>query len=72
MKKNKLILFDWGNIVEAHTTGYSCKKAWYDLFVACGYKGDDYLFQLLTKYELSAIPDFKTFSKVYEDRKSVV
>lgn len=30
--KNKLILFDWGNIVESHTTGYSCLDAWDDLF----------------------------------------
>ena len=28
MKKNKLILFDWGGIVESFTTGYSCRKAW--------------------------------------------
>ncbi|MBR6073184.1 MAG: hypothetical protein IKP76_02550 [Bacilli bacterium] len=24
----KLILFDWGNIVESHTTGYTCHNAW--------------------------------------------
>ena len=35
--KNKLILFDWGNIVESHTTGYSCRNAWNDLFQECGY-----------------------------------
>ena len=28
--KKKLILFDWGNIVESHTTGYSCYDAWND------------------------------------------
>lgn len=27
MKKNKLILFDWGNIVESHTTGYTVYDA---------------------------------------------
>lgn len=32
MKKNKLILFDWGNIVESHQTGYTVYDAWNDLF----------------------------------------
>ena len=37
--KKKCILFDWGNIVESHYTGYSCYKAWDDLLKKCGYKG---------------------------------
>ena len=32
MKKNKLILFDWGNIVESYTTGYTIHDAFDDLF----------------------------------------
>ena len=38
--RNKLILFDWGNIVESHLTGYTCREAWQDLFRECGYKGN--------------------------------
>ena len=33
--KNKLILFDWGNIVESHQTGYTCYNGWNDLIEAC-------------------------------------
>lgn len=65
MKQNKLILFDWGNIVESHTTGYSCKKAWYDLFKACGYNGTDDIHSMLGKYRLSAIKKQEEFEKVY-------
>ena len=39
--KTKLILFDWGNIVESHTTGYSCYDAFDDTFKECGYQGED-------------------------------
>lgn len=65
MKKNKLILFDWGNIVESFTTGYSCKKAWDDLFVSCGCKLDNVI-SYLSKYELSSIKNEMEFKKVYE------
>lgn len=37
MKKNKLILFDWGNIVESHLTGYTVHMAFNDLFKELGY-----------------------------------
>ena len=30
--KNKLVLFDWGNIVESFTTGYSLVDAFKDLY----------------------------------------
>ena len=63
--KNKLILFDWGNIVESHNTGYSCKRAWNDLFIACGYKGDKDIFNNLSDYNLSAIRNETEFEKVY-------
>lgn len=65
MKKNKLIMFDWGNIVESFTTGYSCKNAWNDLFVSCGCKLDNVI-SYLSKYELSSIKNEMEFKKVYE------
>lgn len=65
MKQNKLILFDWGNIVESHTTGYSCKRAWQDLFKACGYNGEQTIHNNLAKYELSAIKTPSEFEEVY-------
>lgn len=64
MKKNKLILFDWGNIVEAHETGYTVYDAFEDLFKELGYKGDD-VFYKLVKYNLSIIPTAKDFEKTY-------
>jgi HAD superfamily hydrolase (TIGR01509 family) len=66
MKKNKLILFDWGNIVESHTTGYSCYDAWTDLFNECGYITDESTFKYLGKYRLSSIPNEEEFKKTYE------
>ena len=63
--KKKLILFDWGNIVEAHTTGYSCVKAWDDLFHECGYKGNEVIFKQLGKYRLSCIQTTDDFEKTF-------
>lgn len=65
MKKNKLILFDWGGIVESFTTGYSCRKAWNDLFISCGYEGEEEPFTNLSKYRTTAIHDEEEFEKVY-------
>lgn len=65
MKKNKLILFDWGGIVEAYTNGYSCRKAWNNLFVLCGYKKEGDPFTNLTKYRTTAIHDEEEFKKIY-------
>ena len=31
-----MILFDWGNIIESHTTGYTCLDAFNDLFKVTG------------------------------------
>jgi len=63
--KKKLILFDWGNIVESHTTGYTCRDAFNDLFKACGYVGDSDIFTSLGKYKLSSIQTVADFEKVY-------
>ena len=65
MKNNKLILFDWGNIVESHTTGYTCHKAFNDLFKACGYNGDKEIFYSLSHYKLSVIPTVKEFEHTF-------
>lgn len=62
---NKLILFDWGNIVESHTTGYSCYDAWNDLFKVCGYKENKNIYNELKKYKLSTISNDLEFKKVY-------
>lgn len=72
MKKNKLILFDWGNIVEV--TGfaenkYSCSDAFQDLFKACGYKGDKTIFRSLGSYRISSIPNIKEFEKSFDRMK---
>lgn len=64
--KNKLILFDWGNIVESHETGYSCHSAWNELFKRCGYNSNENVFYLLGKYRLSCIQNKTEFEKVYE------
>ena len=63
--KKKLILFDWGNIVESHTTGYTCYDAFNELFFECGYNGSN-VFSLLGKYKISSIPSIDEFSNVYE------
>lgn len=64
--KNKLILFDWGNIVESHSTGYSCRDAYNDLFQECGYKDDKDIFSLLGKYKLACIKNIDEYEKTYE------
>jgi len=59
---NKLVLFDWGNIVESHQTGYTCYDAWNELFNLCGYNELN-IFEKIKKYKLSSIKDIDTFSK---------
>ena len=63
--EKKLILFDWGNIVESHTTGYTCRDAFNDLFKACGYVGNSDIVTSLGKYKLSSIQTVADFEKVY-------
>lgn len=64
--KTKLILFDWGNIVESHTTGYTCYDAWNDLFHACGYEGNETVFNFLGKYKVSCIGSIEEFENAFE------
>lgn len=63
--KNKLILFDWGNIVESYTLGYASPDAFLELFKRCGYKGNDDIFSKITKYNLSVVSTFEEFDKKY-------
>lgn len=65
MKKNKLILFDWGGIVE---DSESFKQAWYDLFADCGYDEADAR-RRIQAYELSAIKTEEEFRKTYQKIK---
>ncbi len=64
--KKKCILFDWGNIVESHHTGYSCYKAWDDLLKKCGYKEKVSLLDFIHKYHLNYISNMDEFEKVFE------
>ena len=68
--RKKLILFDWGNIVESHTIGYSCKDAWIELFKSCGYESDNDLFDELSKYRTTAIRSIAEFEEVYKTMKT--
>ncbi len=70
--KNKLILFDWGNIVEIVniTKGkYSCRQAFKDLFKACGYKEKKDFFSSLSNYKISSIPNIVEFEQVFDKMK---
>lgn len=72
MKKNKLILFDWGNIVEIVniTEGkYSCRQAFQDLFKACGYNGEKEIFTNLSHYKVSSIPNIYEFEQAFNKMK---
>ena len=72
MKKNKLILFDWGNIVEIVSiteNKYSCRQAFNDLFKACGYKGRKNIFNSLSNYKISSIPNIEKFEQTFNKMK---
>lgn len=68
--KDKLILFDWGNIVESHTTGYSCHDGWNDLIEECGYKyQDSNILKELSKYKICSIKSIDEFKDAYNKMK---
>jgi len=69
MKQNKLILFDWGNIVESHYNGYGTSHAFNDLFRSLGYNGDLDIFKSLGKYHLSLISTIEELEKTYNEIK---
>lgn len=54
----KLILFDWGNIVEA-----PCTDGWLNLFKACGFKEN--IMPSIHDYSLSSISTIDKFEEVY-------
>lgn len=68
MKKQKLILFDWGNIVESHETGYTTSQAIGELFHSLGYPTRD-IYHKLSKYHLSSISTLSELEKTYEEMK---
>lgn len=59
-------MFDWGNIVECHTSGYTNFDAFNELFRECGYIGDENVYNLIGKYKLSSISSIEEFKRVYE------
>lgn len=69
MKKNKLILFDWGDIVESHQVGYTMYDAYRNLFLDLGYDKEEKM--SLGKYRLSSIATMEeledTYSKIKEE-----
>lgn len=66
MKKNKLILFDWGNIVEDKE---SMEKGWNELFRMLGYKRTDDVIPCIRKYELTGIDSMDKLKEVYNKMK---
>ena len=65
--KNKLILFDWGGIVESHITGFTCFDAWNEIFSICGYEGPKITNSSLVKYRLSSVENEEMYRKVYKE-----
>lgn len=68
MKKNKLIIFDWGNIVDSHTIGYNISNAFTDTFKELG---ADYNFvkNTIANYKLSTIRSEEEFKIVFSKMK---
>ncbi len=64
--KKKLILFDWGGIVESHITGFTCFDAWNELFFLCGYDGPKITNSSLVKYRMSSIENEQKFRETYK------
>ena len=65
---DKLILFDWGNIVESFETGYTLTMAFNDLFKDLGYKGNDCL-DRIRKYKITKISSMKELEEAYNEIK---
>lgn len=69
MKQNKLILFDWGNIVEAHTTGYNLYTAYEKLAKDIGYTEKKQFTKTLSEYGWSVIQNYEEFEKMFNKLK---
>ena len=69
MKKEKLILFDWGGVVESMTDSYSNPTAWNDTFKELGYQGDNF-YQYIENYPITTVQNKKELEeKVYNKMK---
>ncbi|SCW64867.1 haloacid dehalogenase superfamily, subfamily IA, variant 3 with third motif having DD or ED [Ruminococcaceae bacterium YRB3002] len=65
-KKNKVILFDWGNIVEKHDSGFSLAEAWNELFGRLGYEGTSTeIFRETIGYDATAITTEAEYEEFY-------
>ena len=62
MKKNKLILFDWGGVVEPQEEGFI--KAYKGLFKSFGYDKENVI-DSVRKYRLSSIKTIEGYKKVF-------
>lgn len=69
---DKLILFDWGNIVSSHEVGYTVYDAWNELFKECGYVGtDDVYYNLVPKYDLERTNNLEEYKEQFVKFKEV-
>ena len=69
MKKHKLIIFDWGEIVESHYEKFGTSQAFNELFKTLGYSGNEDIFKSLHKYHLSSISSMEELEKNYNEIK---
>ena len=71
MKQSKLILFDWGGIVDSHKTGYSFFDAYQDVFSNLGYTGNNILeSKVLDKYEITSARSIEELEEKYNRIKA--
>ena len=68
MKKNKLILFDWGNIVESFNDGYTIRNAFDDLFKSLG-SDQINVIDKLGKYNTTKIKTMEELEICYQEIK---
>ena len=67
--KDKIVLFDWGNIVESNIKGYTLFEAMDKTYKMCGYNKEERVYTYLKKYRLTAINSEKEFKETYEKIK---
>ena len=68
MKKNKLILFDWGNIVESFNDGYTIRNAFDDLFKSLG-SDQINVMDKLGKYNTTKLKTMEELEICYQEIK---
>lgn len=67
MKKEKVILFDWGNIVESHTLGYNVFDAQRDLFTELGWNCQEK--KIFSGYDISSMSTMEEYKKFFYEIK---